>query len=153
MFLIGCRRAAMVALIAAPLAVLLPAHVALVGWRIAVAHAAICGLAGVALLDGLFVRFNRVALASPYVPLVSPKVLWPASVAGLFAAPWMLGVIERVAFGSAESTLLLMIVLASIGAAVNYARTLQRSGADAFVFDDPPATTTQRLGLQDRVIG
>jgi hypothetical protein len=153
MFLIGCRRAAMVVLIAAPLAVLLPAHVALVGWRIAVAHAAICGLAGVALLDGLFVRFNRVALASPYVPLVSPKVLWPASVAALFAVPWMLGAIERVAFGSPESTLLLMIVLASIGAAVNYARTLQRTGADAFVFDDPPATTTQRLGLQDRVVG
>jgi hypothetical protein len=153
LFLAGVRHGGALALIAAPLAAFLPVHVALVGWWVAFAHAIVCGLVALALLDGLLVGFRVVPFASPYMPLVSSKVLWPASIVASFAVPLACGTIEREAFDSPWRTVALIAALGAISIGVNQMRWRHDAGPESLIFEELATTSTQRLGLHDRMMG
>jgi len=104
------------------------------------------------MLEALLVGFHTVPFSSPYIPLHNPKLLWPLSLAGLFAAPLLLAATERAAFISAASAFELMAVLAIGTAGIRYVRNRTDSAAAAFAFEGLPETPTQRLGLSERII-
>jgi hypothetical protein len=152
-FLAGAKRAAAVALIAVPLAALAPMYVAVLGWRMALAHAAVSALAALALLHALFIGFTHVPFASPYVPLRNPKLLWPISFVALFLAPVSLAAIERAALTSMPSALGLFAALAVLAIAAAVASSRADAALASMVFEELPEDATQRLGLSARMVG
>ena len=152
-FLSGAKRAAAVALIAAPLVTLVPMSVAALGWRVALAHALVSGAAGVALLHALFIGFRQVPFASPYVSLRNPKLLWPISYAGPFLLPWMVAAIEREAFTSLPTVLALIGTLSALAIAAAVASYREDEALASMVFEELPEDATQRLGLSARMVG
>jgi hypothetical protein len=150
-FLAGVRRAAIVTVILAPIAILLPVYAAVTGWPIAAAHAVCTGLTTLILLDLLMLSVSGVPFASPYVPLNNPKLWWPVSLAALFVVPVLFGSIERAAFASMSTTFSLIGVLTAIAATAAYTRN-RNERHRTLVFDDLPARPTQRLGLRERIM-
>jgi hypothetical protein len=151
-YLSGVKRAALVTLVAAPLLALLPLHVALFGFIIAVLHSIYIFLAAAALLDGLFLTYRQLPFACSYVPIQNPKVIWPAGVTALLTLAYGLSGLERWALQTATRTVGLGATLLAIVVLVTIADRANRRERRPVDFDARPALATQRLGLFEHVL-
>jgi hypothetical protein len=150
-YLAGVKRAAVVALVALPLVLLLPLHVALFGPSVAVVHTLYGFLFALAVLDGLFIGYRKMPFACSYVPIQNLKLLWAAGAPAFLIVTYGVAYVERLALQSPFQTALLMALL---GGVVTMTRLADRSGRRDRVpldFDEGPAPATQRLGLFDRM--
>jgi hypothetical protein len=152
-FLAGCRRTATVALILAPLIILLPLSAFVLGVPLALAHALTTGLVAQALLDALFLEVPTVPFASPYVPLQNPKLIWPASILALLLVPFCFGAVARVALTTRGGMLVFVTVNGAICASLIVARRRKEGRSAELQFEPPPSAPTQRLGLRERMMG
>ena len=150
-YLAGVKRAAIVALVSAPLLMLLPLHVALFGFAIAGVHSIYGFMVATAMLDGLFLGYRQFPLACSYVPIENPKLLWPTGLATVllvtygFADVGAMGVADSNADGGARRALGAIVLLVKIIDRKNRRERLP------VTFDARPALATQRLGLFDRM--
>jgi hypothetical protein len=150
-YLAGVKCAAMVALVTVPLLVLLPLHVALFGFAIAVVHSIYCFMVATAALDGLFLGYRQFPFACSYVPIENPKLLWPAGLATVLFVTYGFADVERWALLTATRTAGLGAALAAIVLVVKIIDRATRRERVPLNFDERPALATQRLGLFERV--
>ena len=146
-YLTGVKRAALVALVAVPLLLLLPLHVVLLGFPIAVVHAIYVLLLATALLDGLFLTYRQFPFACSYVPIQNPKVIWPAGAVTLLSVAYGFSSVERWALQAVTRTLGLGAALAAIVVLVTIVDWANRRERRPVDFDGRPSPATQRLGL------
>jgi len=150
-YLVGVKRAAIVALAATPLLTLLPLHVALFGFAIAAVHSIYGFMAATALLDGLFLGYRQFPFGCSYVPIENPKLLWPASLVSVLLAAYGFAGVERFALQTATRTAGLGAALAATVLLVKIADRATRRERLPVNFDERPAPATQRLGLFERI--
>ena len=151
-YLAGVKRAALVALVTVPLVALLPLHVAIFGFAIAVAHSIFGFMVATATLEALFLSYRQCPFACSYVPIANPKLLWPAAaVTVLFVAYGFAGV-ERWALQTATRTAELGVALGAIVLVITIIDRAKRLERLPVNFDERPARATQRLGLFDRIV-
>ena len=146
-FLAGVKRAALVALVAVPLTALLPLHVALFGFAIAVVLSIYSFMVATATLDGLFLGYRRFPFACSYVPIENPKLLWPAGLATVLLGTYGFAVMERWALHTATRTAGLGVALGAIVWLLKIIDRTNRNERLSVNFDERPAPATQRLGL------
>jgi len=146
-YLVGVKRAALVAVVAVPLLLLLPLNVALLGFTVAAAHTIYAFIVAATLLDVVFLSYRQVPFACSYVPIQNPKVIWPAGVTTLLALAYSLAGVERWALQTALRTVGLGATLVAIMALVTMADRAYRRERRPVDFDARPAFATQRLGL------
>jgi hypothetical protein len=151
-YLAGVKRAALVALVTMPLLVLLPLHVALFGFTIAVVHSIYGFMVATATLDGLFLSYRQFPFACSYVPIENPKLLWPAGLAAVLLVTYGLANVERVALQTATRTVGLGAALGAIVLLVKIIDRANRRNRLPVNFDERPALATQRLGLFERMV-
>jgi hypothetical protein len=149
-YLAGVKRAALVAVVVAPLLVLLPLNVALFGIAIAAVHSICSFMIATAALDVLFLGYKRFPFACSYVPIENPKVLWPAGFTGVLLATYGFANVERWAFHAPIRAAALGAALGGIIVLVNAVDRSMRRERRAVNFDEQPARATQRLGLFDQ---
>jgi hypothetical protein len=150
-YLAGVKRAALVALVTATLLALLPLHVALFGFTIAVVHSIYIFLVAATLLDGLFLTYRQLPFACSYVPIQNPKVIWPAGVTMLLTLAYGFSGLERWALQTTARTVGLGATLVAIVVLVTIADRANRRERLPVDFDARPAFATQRLGLFEHV--
>jgi hypothetical protein len=150
-YLAGVKRAALVALVIAPLLALLPLHVALFGFTLAVVHSIYIFLLAATLLDGLFLTYRQLPFACSYVPIQNPKVIWPAGVTTLLTLAYGFSGLERWALQTTARTVGLGATLVAIVVLVTIADRANRRERLPVNFDARPALATQRLGLFEHV--
>jgi hypothetical protein len=149
-YLTGVKRTGML-LASLLLLLLLPLHVALLGWDIAVAHSFAGLIFGAVTLDALLLRYRKLPFACAYVPIENPKLAWPAAAAGLLIVTYGAAGMERWALGSAPRAIasgIALLAAARLVRAIDSDRRRERRPID---FDDRPAAATQRLGLFDHI--
>jgi hypothetical protein len=151
-YLAGVKRAAIVALVTLPLAVLLPLHVALFGFAIAVVHAIYGFMVATATLDVLFLGYRQFPFACSYVPIENPKLLWPAGLTSVLMVTYGFAGVERFALQTATRTAGLGAALAAIVLLVKLIDRAKRRERLPVNFDERPAPATQRLGLFERIV-
>jgi hypothetical protein len=150
-FLTGVKRAGLAALVVLPLLLLLPLHVQLLGPVPALVHA-LCGLLlGIVALDAMFLGYRRMPFACSYLPIESPKVIWPFAVGAFFLVSLGLAAVERRCWQTATSVALLCAALAALAMAVKRLDRRWRRERLPIDFDERPALPTQRLGLSERM--
>jgi len=150
-YLAGVKRAALVSLVTVPLMVLLPLHVALFGFTIAVVHSIYGFMVATATLGGLFLGYRQLPFACSYMPIENPKLLWPAGLATVLLATYGFAGLERLALQTVTRTVGLGVAL---GAIVLLIRVIDRSNRRERLpvnFDERPAPATQRLGLFEHI--
>jgi hypothetical protein len=150
-YLSGVKRAALAALVAVPLLLLLPLHVALLGFTKAVVHSIYGLMVAAAALEALFLGYRQFPFACSYLPIENPKLVWPAGLAGLLFVAYGLAGVERWALRTTAGTVGLGAVL---GAVVLLVTAIDRAGRRErrpMNFDERPTLATQRLGLFERV--
>jgi len=150
-YLAGVKGAAIVALVTVPLLVLLPLHVALFGFAIAVVHSIYGFMVATATLDGLFMGYRQFPFACSYVPIENPKLLWPAGLATVLLVTYGFADVERFALQTATRTAALGAALAAIVLLVKIIDRAKRRERLPVNFDERPALATQRLGLFERI--
>jgi hypothetical protein len=150
-YLAGVKRAALVALVAVPLLVLLPLHVALFGFVIAVVHSIYGFMVATATLDGLFLGYRQFPFACSYVPIENPKLVWPAGLATLLLVTYGFADVETLALQTATRTAGLGAALGAIVLLVKIIDRARRRERLPVNFDERPALATQRLGLFERI--
>src|SRR5947208_10295191 len=100
-YIAGVKRAAFVAVVCPALLVLLPLHLALLGFWTAGVHAA-CGLfIAIAALETLMLGFRTLPFASGYVAGGNLKAWVPVCIVGFWPVTHVLAGIERLAMGDA----------------------------------------------------
>jgi hypothetical protein len=151
-YLAGVKRAALVALVTVPLLVLLPLHVALFGFAIAVAHSIFGFMVAMAALEGLFLGYRQFPFACSYVPIENPKLLWPAASATVLLVTYGFADVERWALQTATRTAALGAALGAIVLVITIIDRAKRLERLPVNFDERPARATQRLGLFDRIV-
>jgi hypothetical protein len=151
-YLTGVKRAALVGLVIAPLLLLLPLHVVLFGFTIAVVHSIFVFLAATTLLDGVFFTYRQLPFACSYVPIQNPKVVWPAGATALLALAYGLSGLERWALQTEARTTALGASLVAIAVLVTIADRANRRERLPVDFDARPTLATQRLGLFEHVV-
>ena len=150
-YLAGAKHAGLVALVALPLLVLLPLHVAMFGVVTAVVHSAYAVMFAAAAIDGLFISYRQFPFACSYVPVENPKLLWPVGLSSLLFVTYGFASIERSALQTATRTAELGAALVAIVVLVKAIDRARRRERRPLNFDERPAPATQRLGLFDRV--
>ncbi len=150
-YLAGVKRAATVTLVTVPLLVLLPLHVALFGFTIAVVHSMYGFMVAMATLNGLFLGYRQFPFACSYVPVENPKLLWPAGFATALLVTYGFADVERWALQTATRTAGLGAALAAILLLVTIIDRANRRERLPVNFDERPVLATQRLGLFDHV--
>jgi hypothetical protein len=150
-YLAGVKRAALVALVTVPLLVLLPLHVVLFGFTIAVVHSIYGFMVATATLDGLFLSYRQFPFACSYVPIENPKLLWPAGLATVLLVTYGFADVERLALQTATRTVGLGAALGAIVLLVKIIDRANRRDRLPVNFDERPALATQRLGLFERI--
>jgi hypothetical protein len=150
-YLAGVKRAAIVALVTAPLLALLPLHIALFGFAIAAVHTIYGFLIATAMLDGLFLGYRQFPFACSYVPVENPKLLWPAGGAAALLFTYGFADLERIALQTAARTATLAAALGAIALLVKIVDRVNRLERLPVDFDQRPAPATQRLGLFERI--
>ena len=101
-YIAGVKRAAFVAVVCPALLVLLPVHLALLGFWTAGVHA-VCGLfIGIAALETLMLGFRTLPFASGYVAGGNLKAWVPACIIGFWPLTHVLGGIERASRQTAD---------------------------------------------------
>jgi len=150
-YLAGVKRAALVTLVTVPLLVLLPLHIALFGFVIAIVHALLGFGIATATLDGLLLSYRRFPLACSYVPVATPKLLWPAGLSTVLLAAYGCADVERWALQTETRTAGLGV---AVGAIVLLMKIIDRANRRERLpvhFDERPAPATQRLGLFEHI--
>jgi hypothetical protein len=109
-FVAGVRRAALAAIVLPVVLSLLPVHVYVLGWRLAVMHLASGMLLGAALVMTLMGRPSQLPLAANYVP-GEQNTLGPAVVIGAMIAASLFAQIERLALAGIETAAALWVLL------------------------------------------
>jgi hypothetical protein len=150
-YLTGVKRAALVALVTVPLLVLLPLHVALFGFAIAVVHSIYSFMVATATLDGLFLGYRQFPFACSYVPIENPKLLWPVGLATVLLVTYGFADVERWALQTATRMAGLGAGLGAIVLLVTIIDRAKRRERLPVNFDERPALATQRLGLFERI--
>jgi hypothetical protein len=152
-YLSGVKRAAIAAVVTAPLMVLLPVHIMLFGFVVAVIHSLYGFLFAMATLDGMFLEYRRFPFACSFVPIENPKLVWPAGIVSLLLVTYGFAYVERFALQTATRT---AVLCATLGAIVLMAKVVDRVWRRERLpvnFDEEPAPATQRLGLFERMAG
>jgi hypothetical protein len=151
-YLAGVKRAAIAVLVIVPLLVLLPLHVALFGFGIAMVHSIYALMIAAAALDALFVTYRQFPFACSYVPIENPKLLWPVGLTSVLLFTYGFADVERFALQTATRTAGLG---AALGAIVLLVKLIDRANRRherlPVNFGARPAPATQRLGLFDRI--
>jgi hypothetical protein len=150
-YLAGAKRAGLVALVALPLLVLLPLHVAMFGLVTAVVHSAYGVMFAAVVLDVLFLGYRQFPFACGYVPVENPKLLWPVGLSSLLLVTYGFASVERWALQTATRTVELGVALAAVVLLVKAIDRARRRERRPLNFDERPAPATQRLGLFERV--
>jgi hypothetical protein len=150
-YLAGVKRAAMVVLVALPLLLLLPLHVALFGPVVALIHALYGFLFGLAALDAFFLGYRKLPFACSYVPLENLKLLWSGGAVTFLLVTYGFAQVERLALLSPLRTALFVAVLGGVVIVTQLADRVHRRDRVALDFDEGPAPATQRLGIFDRM--
>jgi len=145
-FVAGVRRAALAAIVLPVLAVLLPVHVYVLGWRLAALHLTTGALMGAAIVAALTYQTSRLPFAASYVP-GDLTTLGPAALVGSLIAVSIVAEIERLALTVKEATIALWVVLLAIQVVVRVAgrRNVQLDLPSAFE-PAPPGATRLDLG-------
>lgn len=151
-YLAGVKRAAIVGLVTVPLLVLLPLHVAVFGFAIAVVHSIYGFMLAIAMLDVLFLGYRQFPFACSYVPVENPKLLWPTGLAAVLFVSYGFADVERLALQSATRTVALGAALGAIVLLVKIIDRTTRRERRPVNFDERPALATQRLGLFERMV-
>jgi hypothetical protein len=146
-YLAGVKRAALVALVTVPLLLLVPLHVVLFGFTIAVVHTIYAFLVAMTLLDGVFLTYRQFAFACSYVPIQNPKMIWPAGVTTVLTLAYGFSDLERWALQTAARTVGLGATLVATVVLVKIADRANRRERLPVDFDARPVFATQRLGL------
>jgi len=150
-YLAGVKRAAMVGLVTVPLLALLPLHIALLGFAVAVVHSIFGFMIATALLDGLFLNYRQFPFACSYVPIENPKLVWPFGLTAVLVVSYGLANVERQALETATRTVELGAALGAIVLLVKMFDRMMRRERRPVDFDERPTRPTQRLGLfEDR---
>jgi hypothetical protein len=149
-YLAGVKRAAAV-VVATPVAVLLPLHIALLGLSAAVAHSVFSLLFAVAVLDLLFLSDRKLPFACSYLPIENPKLVWPAGVAALLLVTYGFAAMERWALETTARAIAFSVTIAAAALLVKAIDRARRRERRPVNFDDRPAPATQRLGLFEHV--
>jgi hypothetical protein len=145
-YIAGVKRAALTGVVLPALLVLLPVHVALVGFRLALVHFA-CGVVlGLATLDVLMLGFRTLPFASSYAAGGNLKGWLAASIVGFWPLTHGIAGIERSALAGWDSTLMLIAGLAVLSAGVRVLGRRQRRSYGPIDFCELPAQA-QRLDL------
>ena len=150
-YLVGVKRAALVALVTVPLLVLLPLHVALFGFVIGIVHSIYGLMVARATLDGLFLGYRQFPFACSYLPVANPKLLWPAALSTVLLVAYGLAAMERWALQTAIGTAGFGVALGAIVLLVTIIDRSNRRERRPVNFDERPALATQRLGLFEHV--
>jgi hypothetical protein len=150
-YLTGVKRAGIVGTIIVPLLALLPLHILLLGFPIALVHSIFGLLAAIPLLDGLFLAYRQFPFACSYVPIQNPKLLWPSGLVALLLVTYGIANVERWALAMPIRTAGLAIALGAIALLIKVLDRMNRRERLPVNFDERPAFATQRLGLFDRV--
>jgi hypothetical protein len=150
-YLLGAKRTTLAALVALPLAVLLPLHIVLFGFTVAIAHSVYGFMIATAMLDGLFLGYRQFPFGCSYVPIENPKLVWPAGLATVLLVTYACADVERWALQTVGRA---AAFGAGLGALVLLAALIDRSSRRERVdinFDERPGLATQRLGLFESV--
>jgi hypothetical protein len=148
-YLAGVKRAAAVLVVFLPLLILLPLHVALLGFLPALIHSLVGCLFGVAALDAMFLGYRRMPFACSYLPMGDPKLLWSAGAATFLLVPYAFAQVERTALQSSTSSGALVATLVGIVVIIKIVDRVRRLERLPLNFDEAPAPPTQRLGVFD----
>jgi hypothetical protein len=151
-YLRGVRRAGLL-LLCAPLVLLLPLHIALLGMADAVIHTLFGVAFAIAAIDGLFLLYRKLPFACGYVPIENPKIVWPAAFAGLLLTTHFLAMAERWALETGTGEIALGTVLAATVILLRAIDSTRRRERKAIDFDGLPTPPTQRLGLSAHISG
>jgi hypothetical protein len=150
-YLAGVKRAGIVLVGAVPLVVLLPVHVLLFGWVVAIVHAVYGFTFATILLDVLFVGYRKMPFACSYLPIENPKLLWPVGIASLLLVTYGFADVERFALRTVTGAIGLAAALGTMAFATKLVDRAGRRERLALDFDERPALATQRLGLFEHV--
>jgi hypothetical protein len=144
-FLTGVRRAGLIGLAVPALAATLPLFVYVLGWPLALAHAAL-GLAGAAtLLEVLLVGYTKVPFTCSYLPNENMKALGPVFLIAFLMGATTFAGMQRAALHDPGETIRLLGLLLVVFAVC---RTVSiRTRRPALVDFHEAPVTTQRLGL------
>jgi hypothetical protein len=142
----GVKRAAIVGLAAPAIGILFPLAVWVLGLRVASAHAAVGFVYALALVEIVFVRYQKMPFVSQYVPGGNFKKLAPLFVIGFFIFVYGFARIERNALASQGG---LATLLATLGAVYVAARVFDewKRRERPPTFDEQPEGAPQWLGL------
>jgi hypothetical protein len=144
-FLSGVRRAAIVGLAVPALAATLPLFVFLMGWPLALAHAALGLLGAIVLLEVMLVGYTKVPFTCSYLPNENMKALGPIFLIAFLIGATLFAGMQRAALAAPGETIRLVALLALV---FGVCRTISvRTRRPAFVDFHEAPVTTQRLGL------
>ena len=149
-YLAGVKLAALL-FVSVLLTLLLPLHIALLGFGPAVLHSAVCALLAIIAGDVLFLWYRQLPFACSHVPIENPKLVWPGSIAVLLALTYGFAWIERSALHTITSAIALAAALATIALVIRAVDRRRRRERRPIDFDDRPAFATQRLGLFEHI--
>jgi hypothetical protein len=142
----GVKRAALIGVVLPALILLVPLHVALLGWRFAALHLTYGLCVAAAALDIGMLGLRTLPFASSYVCGGNLKAWLPLYLIALIPVTRLLAWLERFALREAESTLILLAALALVSATVRILDKRQRQRYGPIDFYEVPAET-QRLDL------
>jgi hypothetical protein len=144
-FLAGVRRSGVAGLVVPAVVLLLPAHLYVLGTRLAIMHAASGFLLGAALVSLSSVRTSQLPFVASYAPAPDLTTVGPAVLIGGLIALSIFSEVERVALGDIRTAALLWAVLgAAVLSPLAVGRNTQLDLATAF---DTPAPGAIRLDL------
>jgi hypothetical protein len=149
-YLAGVKRAGML-MVTISLVLLLPLHVALLGYATAIVHSLFSLLVATAATGVLFMSYRKMPFACSYVPIENPKLVWPAAFAALLSATYGLAAAEHWALQAGARSVTFGAVLGGIAILVQVIDRVWRCEPQSIDFDDRPADATQRLGLFDHI--
>jgi hypothetical protein len=145
LFLAGVRRAAIVGLAVPALAATLPLFIFVMGWPLALAHAAWGLLGAIVLLEVMLVGYTKVPFTCSYLPNENMKALGPIFlIAFLIGAMFFAGMQGAALSGPGEAIRLVALLAFVFGVC----RTISvRTRRPPLVDFHEAPVTTQRLGL------
>lgn len=151
-YLEGTKRAGLIVLVILPLLSLLPLHVAIFGFIIAVVHSLFGFLIAIAILDAVFLGYRKLPFACSHVPIENPKLLWPTAVASFLLVAYGFAYVERFALQTPTRAAVLCVILGAFVLITRLIDRAQRRERLPVNFDEGPAPATQRLGLSEHLL-
>ena len=127
------------------LAATLPLFVFLMGWPLALAHAALGLLGAIVLLEVMLVGYTKVPFTCSYLPNESMKALGPIFLIAFLIGATLFAGMQRAALAAPGETIRLVALLALVFGVCRTISVRTRRPASVDFHEAP--VTTQRLGL------